>query len=78
MHRNASTLAISKAAQRKAVHLIAATLAKDGIFVGEVTVLGTIKGTVFDSGSDGLAPEAVANKFLELYTARAPTAVNFP
>jgi hypothetical protein len=46
-------------------------LKPDGIYVGEVMVLGTVKGTGWDSGSATIDPATVANKFWELYVARS-------
>jgi NAD(P)-dependent dehydrogenase (short-subunit alcohol dehydrogenase family) len=40
------------------------------IYVGEVMVAGTVKGTAGDSGQASTDPAAVANKFWELYRAR--------
>ncbi|KXS13345.1 short-chain dehydrogenase/reductase SDR [Gonapodya prolifera JEL478] len=65
---NAATLAISKAAQRKTVFLLNATLASKGIYAGEVTVAGQVKGTAWDDGKGTatIDPDDVANKFAEL------------
>jgi 2-keto-3-deoxy-galactonokinase len=38
-----ASLGIAKAAQRKLVHVMHAALAKDGIYVAEVTVLGGVR-----------------------------------
>ena len=48
----------------------------DGVYVGEVVVLGMVKGTVFDSGSATLEASTIAAKFWELYGARAATSTN--
>jgi hypothetical protein len=45
--------------------------------VGEVVVLGMVKGTAFDQGNATLEPSAIADKFWELHQKRAPTSVNF-
>ncbi|KAI9016755.1 hypothetical protein DFJ74DRAFT_678129 [Hyaloraphidium curvatum] len=67
----AGVLAISKAAQRKAVHVLHKDLGKDGIYVGEVTVLAAVKGTPFDAdGKATITKEAVADDFWRLYTER--------
>lgn len=71
-------LAISKAAQHKAVVLLAARLADDGIHVGEVIVQGIVKGTDFDRGNGTLEPDAIAERFFELYRDRKATSVTFP
>lgn len=73
---NAMGLAVAKAAQHKVVGLLAAKLKADGIYVGEVVVLGMVKGTVFDSGSATLEASTIAAKFWELYGARAEVSTN--
>ncbi len=70
-------LAISKAAQHKAVGLLSKKLAPDGVYVGEVVVLGMVKGTAFDHGQATLDPHAIADRFWELSQARGETSVNF-
>jgi NAD(P)-dependent dehydrogenase (short-subunit alcohol dehydrogenase family) len=64
-------LGVGNAAKHKLVGMLAKKLEADGIFVGEIMIAGTIKGTSFDSG-DGSAIEGkrVAEKFWELYTTR--------
>ena len=63
-------LALANAAKHKLVGLLAEKLKADGIYIGEVVVLGAIKGTAFDDGSAGLAAETVADRFWQLYTTR--------
>jgi len=72
----AAGLAISKAAQHKTVGLLQQTLAADGVYVGEVVVTGSVKGTAFDSGNATLEASAIAEKFWELAEARSPASVN--
>ncbi|HVU49750.1 MAG TPA: SDR family NAD(P)-dependent oxidoreductase [Polyangia bacterium] len=64
-------LGVSNAAKHKLVGLLAKKLEADGIYVGEIMVSGSIKGTAFDRG-DGSAidPKTVAAKYWEIYTAR--------
>src|SRR5436853_43294 len=45
---NTMGLALGKAAQHKLVGLLHQKLAPQGVFVGEATVLGLVKGTRFD------------------------------
>lgn len=75
---NAMGLAVAKAAQHKLVGLLRRKLAGDGIYVGEVVVLGMVKGTAFDSGHATLEPAAIADKFWELLEGRSTPSVNFP
>lgn len=63
-------LALGKAAQHKATGLLAEALAPRGVYVGEVVVLGSVKGTAFDTGQATLEAGPIAQKFWELYTAR--------
>nr|MEA2799423.1 hypothetical protein [Phenylobacterium sp.] len=62
-------IALANAAKHKLVGLLAQRLKGDGVYVGEVMVAGTIKGTPWDNG-DGIEPSTVADKFWELYQAR--------
>jgi short-subunit dehydrogenase len=72
---NAMGLAIAKAAQHKLVGLLAEKLRGDGIYVGEVVVLGAVKGTAFDGGQATLEPSTIAAKFWDIYRARGETSV---
>lgn len=75
---SAMDLAIGKAAQHKAAGLLHEKLAPKGIYVGEVVVMGVVKGTAFDAGGHGtLEAPAIANKLWELYTERTERTVNF-
>lgn len=71
-------LALSKAAQHKAVGLLRAKLAPDGVYVGEVVVTGMVKGTAFDHGNATLEPAAIADRFWQLHTGRGEGSVTFP
>lgn len=69
---NADGLAMSSAAKHKLVGLLADRLKKEGIYVGEVMVHASIKGT--PSGGDGsVDPVVIAQKYWDLYTARSET-----
>ena len=63
-------LALANAAKHKLVGLLAQRLKGDGIYVGEVMVAGTVKGTAWDRGNANLDPGVIAAKFWELYEAR--------
>ncbi|KAJ3253752.1 hypothetical protein HK103_000344 [Boothiomyces macroporosus] len=68
---NATTLAVAKASQRKLVHILHETLKPKGVFVGEVTVMGIVKGTAFDhDGKSTLTAESIIAKFEELLAKR--------
>jgi NADP-dependent 3-hydroxy acid dehydrogenase YdfG len=63
-------VALANAAKDKLVGLLAQRLKGDGIYVGQVMIAGTIKGTAW-SNADSIEPSTVADKFWELYQARA-------
>lgn len=66
-----AALAISAAAQRKATHILAHTLAPRGIHVAEVIVNGFVEGTPGGRGkSDTVAPPDIAEQFWKLHAAR--------
>jgi NAD(P)-dependent dehydrogenase (short-subunit alcohol dehydrogenase family) len=62
-------LALANAAKHKLVGLLAQRLKSDGIYVGEVMVAGTIKGTAWEN-ADSIDSSIVAGKFWDLYQAR--------
>ncbi len=64
-------LAVTKAAQHKLAGLLHARLSTEGIYVGEVLVLGMVKGTSFDDGRATLEPSQVAEKLWDLYQRRS-------
>ena len=68
-------LAIGKTAQRKTVGLLHQRLSPDGVYVGEVVVTATVKGTPFDRGNATLEPAVVADRFWELNERRDQSSV---
>jgi NADP-dependent 3-hydroxy acid dehydrogenase YdfG len=67
----ATGVALGNAAKAKLVGLLSQALAGDGIYVGEVTVAGMVKGTGSDPGDgSGIDPATIAGKFWELYKGR--------
>lgn len=62
-------VALANAAKHKLVGLLAARLKDDGVYVGEVTIAGVVKGTAWaaDSGIEGAT---IAGRFWDLYQAR--------
>ncbi len=71
-------LSIGKAAQNKTVAVLAEKLRADGIYVGQVVINGSVKGTIFDSGNATLAGSDVADKFWSLYQERKQVSANYP
>jgi short-subunit dehydrogenase len=67
---NAMGLSVANAAKHKLVGLLAAKLAPDKVYVGEVMVLGSVKGSAFDSGQATIEAATVAAKFWDIYRAR--------
>jgi NADP-dependent 3-hydroxy acid dehydrogenase YdfG len=66
---NAMGMALANAAKNKLAGLLAQRLKADGIYVGEVMIHGTIKGTPTGSGNS-IDPSTIAGKFWELYQSR--------
>ncbi len=66
-------LALGNAAKHKLVGMLAAKLKPDDVYVGEVIVTGTVKGSAFDTGQGNLDGAVVAQKFWDLYSARTET-----
>jgi hypothetical protein len=63
-------VALANGAKYKLVGLLAQRLKTEGVYVGEVMVAGTIKGTPYDHAGNVIEGSTVANKFWELYQAR--------
>jgi len=64
--------AIAQTAKRRLTGLLGVTLRPKGIFVGEVGVLGLVKGTEWDSaGQADMDPADIAQAFWTLYQARS-------
>ena len=62
-------VALANAAKHKLVGLLAQRLKGDGVYVGEVMIAGTIKGTAWE-GESSIDPTAVAETFWNLYQGR--------
>jgi hypothetical protein len=64
-------LGVSNAAKHKLVGLLAKKLEPDGVYVTEIMIAGTIKGSSFDRGNGPtIEGSRVAAKYWELYSAR--------
>ena len=72
----ASGLAIANAAKHKLVRLLSKQLEPDGVYVGEVVVLGAVKGTAWDSGSSTLEASSIAARFWQIYSERRELSVH--
>jgi NADP-dependent 3-hydroxy acid dehydrogenase YdfG len=73
---NTMGLALGKAAQHKLVGLLHEKLTPRGVFVGEATVLGLVKGTRFDAGHATIDAATVGDAFWNLYERRSETFVD--
>jgi len=67
---NSMGLAIANSAKHKLIGLLAEKLRADEITVGEVMVLGLVKGTAWDTGNATVDPSTVAGMFWEIYSSR--------
>lgn len=72
---NSMGLAIANSAKHKLIGLLSEKLRADKITVGEIVVLGLIKGTVWDTGNATIEPRTVADMFWEIYSGRESKAV---
>jgi NADP-dependent 3-hydroxy acid dehydrogenase YdfG len=70
-------LALAKAAQHKLVGLLHHKLRPEGVYVGEVTVHGIVKGSAFDKGHGTLEPDAIAARFWDILQRRQDVWVTF-
>ena len=67
---NSMGLAIANSAKHKLIGLLREKLRADEITVGEVVVLGLVKGTAWDTGNATVQPGAVADAFWQMYSQR--------
>ena len=66
---NAMGVALANAAKAKLVGLLSERLRADGVYVGEVTVAGAVKGTPY-AADGGIEGAKIADQFWALYQAR--------
>ena len=62
---------MANSAKHKMLALLHLKLKPENVYVGEVVVLGMVKGTPFDNGSATIAPKTVADEFWSLFTKRS-------
>lgn len=72
---NAMGLSLANAAKHKLVGLLSEKLKSDGVFVGEIVVMGAVKGTPFDQGQATLEASTVAQAFWDLHEKRTSVSV---
>lgn len=63
-------LSVANAAKHKASRVLAKRLEIEGVYLGEVMVLGTVKGTGWDRGQATLEASTIAERFWQLYQSR--------
>jgi len=69
---HAAGIGLANAAKNKLAGLLAERLRSEGVYVGEVVIYGTVKGT--PTGGEGtIDPSRVAGAFWDLYQARGDT-----
>jgi hypothetical protein len=73
---NVMGLALGNAAKHKLVGLLAQKLKPRGVYVGEVMVLGSVKGSPWDNGTATLEAATVGDAFYELYASRSAVTRN--
>jgi NAD(P)-dependent dehydrogenase (short-subunit alcohol dehydrogenase family) len=73
---NAMGLALANAAKRKLVGMLAQKLKPRGVYVGEVMVLGSVKGSAWDNGTATLEAATIADAFYDLYVSRSELSRN--
>jgi NAD(P)-dependent dehydrogenase (short-subunit alcohol dehydrogenase family) len=73
---NSMGLGLANAAKRKLVGMLAQKLKLRGVYVGEVMVLGSVKGSAWDNGTATLEAATVADAFYDLYVARSELSRN--
>jgi short-subunit dehydrogenase len=73
----AQGLAVANAAKHKLVGVLSERLKGDRIYVGEVVIIGLVKGTAWDQGNATLEASSVAERFWQLYRARSESSVIF-
>lgn len=64
-------LGLANAAKRKLVGLLAHKLKPYGVFVGEIMVQGSVRGSAWDNGTATLEAATVADAFYDLYSKRS-------
>jgi NAD(P)-dependent dehydrogenase (short-subunit alcohol dehydrogenase family) len=72
---NSMGLAMANSAKHKLIGLLTQKLRDDEITVGEVVVLGLVKGTAWDTGNATVEPRTVADMFWQLYAERKSSVV---
>jgi NADP-dependent 3-hydroxy acid dehydrogenase YdfG len=68
-------LAIANAAKHKAVRILSRRLQREGVYLGEVMVVGTVKGTAYDRGDATVELKSVQDAFFKLYRERKDVTV---
>jgi NAD(P)-dependent dehydrogenase (short-subunit alcohol dehydrogenase family) len=78
VQHGAMGLGLANAAKDKLTGLLHEKLKGQGIYVGQVMVNGTVKGTAFDNRNATLDPHVIADRFWSLYEARSDVRAEVP
>lgn len=70
---NVMGLSVANSAKHKLVALLAHKLKSQGVYVGEIVVTGTVKGSAFDNGQGNIDPRTISSKFWDMFQARSAT-----
>jgi len=68
-------LAIANAAKHKAARILSRRLQREGVYLGEVMVMGTVKGTAYDRGNGTVELKSVQDAVFKLYRERKDVTV---
>jgi NADP-dependent 3-hydroxy acid dehydrogenase YdfG len=76
---DAMGLSLANAAKHKLAGMLHQQLKGDGVYVGELVMTGTVKGTAWDNGSNPntVDPALVGDKFWDLYRARKEWSIKY-
>lgn len=77
---NSAGLGVANAAKHKLVGVLHQQLKDAGVFVTEVVITGTVKGTAWDDGKNpnALDPAAIGGVYWDVYQARKDWSVKYP
>lgn len=77
---NSAGLALANAVKHKLSGILHQQLKEQGVYVGEIVITGTIKGTPWDNGSNPktIEPSAVGDAYWKLHQERKEWSIKFP
>jgi NADP-dependent 3-hydroxy acid dehydrogenase YdfG len=77
---DSASLGIANAAKHKLAGILHQQLQGEGVYVGELVIGGTVKGTAWDDGKNpnALDPAAIGGVYWDLYRARKDWSIKYP